>query len=107
VVDFMGYRNLDRGAMPAMPVTSVDEVVIAIRRTSPIRPDPRLRWHFYASDMALQARRMGQRTVVLNAPIFHESAYFGPSPDFQESERVFRNLWQDVLPIEVPCALVE
>jgi SAM-dependent methyltransferase len=88
-------------------VQGLDELLVAVPRTSALRLDPALGFHFYGTDLACQARAAGLRAVVLDAPCFHNSQNSGElSAAFHESGRAFRAKWEQVLPIATPCVLV-
>jgi SAM-dependent methyltransferase len=94
------------GPLPAA-VQGLDELLLAVPRTTALRLDPALGFHFYGTDLACQARAAGQRAVVLDAPCFHNSQNGGElAPAFHESGRTFRAKWGAALPIATPCALV-
>jgi SAM-dependent methyltransferase len=87
-------------------VQGLDELLLAVPRTTPLRFDPSLGFHFYGTDLACQAREAGLTAVVLDAPCFHNSQVFAVPPAFHESLQVFRARWKGSLPIATPCALV-
>ncbi|MCA8952541.1 MAG: glycosyltransferase [Planctomycetes bacterium] len=55
-------------------VLTLDEVLIAVRKSSGLRFDPEVPgFHCYGSDICLQAEQRGLRTVAIDAPIVHLS----------------------------------
>jgi hypothetical protein len=94
------------GPLPAA-VQGLDELLLAVPRTTPLRLDPTLGFHFYGTDLACQARAAGFTAAVLDAPCFHNSQNGGElAPAFHESGRAFRAKWGAALPIATPCVLV-
>jgi SAM-dependent methyltransferase len=92
--------------LPAV-VQGLDELLVALPRTTALRLDPALGFHFYATDLACQARAAGMTAVALDALCFHNSQNSGElAPAFHESGRAFRAKWGAALPVATPCALV-
>jgi hypothetical protein len=106
LVDLQGKRLLSRPPLP-WQVRALDECVLAFPRTSPISPDPLLKWHLYGADLCLQASEQGTAAVTLHAPIYHASNTVEPPKAFWDSAAVFRSKWAKKLPIEVPCAIIK
>jgi SAM-dependent methyltransferase len=101
-------HTLRRGTSPLPArVQGLDELLLAVPRTTPLRFDPTLGFHFYGTDLACQARAVGLAAVVVDAPAFHNSQTGDQAPPaFHESGRVFKARWKASLPIATPCALV-
>jgi SAM-dependent methyltransferase len=105
VVDRHTLLNEPR-PLPAC-VETLDEVLLAIPRSTPLRPDPALGFHLYGADLALQARKAGLSCVALDAPCFHNSVTGSRLPPaYQHSAEVLRGQWSGCLPIATPCALI-
>ena len=74
---------VDRGRMlrggPELPalVATLDELLLVVRRDTPLRFDPALEFHLYGADICLQARELGLAVVALAAPCHHNSRSVG------------------------------
>jgi SAM-dependent methyltransferase len=89
----LAHRNL-----PA-DVDGLDELLMVVRRHTPLRVDPELGWHLYGTDLALQAQQQDLRVVVLDAPCHHNSLTGRVPWKYRESERVLARKWEKTLPI--------
>jgi SAM-dependent methyltransferase len=88
-------------------VQTLDELLIVVPRATILRIDPKLGWHFYGADLALQAQTAGFSTVALDAPVFHNSLTGSTVPEaFHTSAAVFRDKWKEILPVATPCVVV-
>jgi SAM-dependent methyltransferase len=98
-------RVLDRQMtwdMPAplpAPADGLDEIVLAVRRETPLRMDPDLGFHLYGADLCLSARRQGLPVAVLDAPCLHNSLFAHLSPDFHRARERLLAKWPDVRPL--------
>jgi hypothetical protein len=103
---------VDRGRMlndgPALParVATLDELLLVVRRDSPLQLDPALGFHLYGADLCLQARERGLAPVALGALCHHNSRHIGLGEGFHESAAVFARKWKHRLPIATPCAII-
>jgi SAM-dependent methyltransferase len=98
-------RSLHAGPLPAVTDT-LDELLLAFPRGTPLRLDPALGFHFYGADVSLEARRLGRTAVAVDAPCYHNTRSNGFAPDFEASAAVFARKWADQLPIVTPCVVV-
>lgn len=84
-----------------VPVESIDEVLIVLKRSSGVRFDPDLPgYHLYATDLVQTALSVGKRSYVVYAPVVHNSRpclYLG-SDYFKAYDHVARK-WRSRLPI--------
>ncbi len=92
--------------LPA-PVVTLDELLLIIRRDSPLRFDTELGFHLYGADLCLQAGERGLAVVALEAPCRHNSRNVGLTESFVRSARVFARKWAGRLPVATPCALFD
>jgi hypothetical protein len=102
-------RNLLQEATPLpSEVQAIDELLLAIPRTSPLTMDPDLGWHFYGADLAIQARQAGLQALVIEAPCFHNSLndYHLPRT-FHRAAGRFKRKWASELPISTPCIVLK
>jgi SAM-dependent methyltransferase len=94
---------------PALPavVETLDELLLALPRGTPLRFDAQLGFHFYGADVALQARRLGLQAAVLDAVCLHNSRSVALPAEFAPSGGRFAAKWAARLPVATPCVLVE
>jgi hypothetical protein len=101
------YRLLRSGAGPT-PVDTLDEVLLAMPRDTPLRIAPGLGFHLYGSDLGCRARALGLQVLALDAPLFHNSLLGEALPAaFHQSAARFKELWRGALPIATNCGLME
>jgi SAM-dependent methyltransferase len=99
-------RPLRAGKLPAA-VDTLDELLLALPRQVGLRFEPAVGWHFYGSDLCLQARRSRLAVVALDAPCSHNTRNNWYPPGFSESGAAFARKWADALPLATPCILVD
>jgi hypothetical protein len=104
---------VDRGRMlrdgPELPakVATLDELLLVVRRDSPLRFDPALGFHLYGADICLQAAERGLAVVALGALCHHNSRTIGLPRAFYHSAEVFARKWRNRLPIATPCVIID
>jgi hypothetical protein len=98
-------RLLDAGSLPAVTET-LDEMLLAFPRGTPLRLDPALGFHFYGADVCLAALRLGLSAVAVDALCYHNTRSNGFAPDFAASAAAFARKWADQLPVVTPCVTV-
>lgn len=89
-------------------VETLDEVLLALPKDTPLRFDPALGFHFYGSDICVAAQQRGLLNVAVDAPCFHHSRTVdGALPlAFNLSAALFAQKWRERLPIATTCAIV-
>jgi hypothetical protein len=94
---------------PPLPcaVDTLDELLLALPRGTPLRFDPRLGFHLYGADACLQARQRGLPVVALDALCFHNSKSVGLPPAFEASARLFAQKWRASLPLATSCVHID
>ncbi len=98
-------RVLDRQTlldMPApLPATAdgLDEIILAVRRGTPLRFDPALGFHLYGADLCLSSRRLGLPVAVLDAPCLHNSLFAYLTPAFHAARERLLAKWPDLRPL--------
>jgi hypothetical protein len=104
---------VDRGRMlrdgPELParVATLDELLLVVRRDSPLRLDPALGFHLYGADICLQAAERGLAVVALGALCHHNSRSIGLPAAFYRSAEVFARKWSHRLPVATPCVIID
>jgi hypothetical protein len=84
--------------LPAV-VDGLDEIVLAVRRDTPLRFDPRLSFHLYGADLCLEARRLGLPVAVLDVPCLHNSLFAYLPPAFHAARERLLAKWPEVRPL--------
>jgi len=101
-VQTFGARLLEPEPLP-VKVRSLDECLLVLPKTTTLRFDPALGFHFYGTDIALQAKT----AVVLDAMCHHNSK---PRLEdaFHKSQGVFAAKWRarGELPVQTSCVTV-
>jgi hypothetical protein len=103
----------DRGRVlsegPGLPaaVATLDELLLVVRRDSPLGFDPESGFHQYGADLCLQARECGLAVVALGAPCRHNSRGVEPPGMFFDSAAVFARKWAHRLPVATPCVVFD
>ena len=97
VVDRDKLLNMS-AALPG-EVDGLDEIGLAVRRSTSLRFDPELGFHLYGTDICLSARSAGMRSAVVEAPCFHNSLYGSLSPAFHRSRERLLAKWPGVRPL--------
>ncbi len=105
VVD-RGRELRDGPELPAR-VATLDELLLVMRRDTPLRFDPALGFHLYGADICLQARERGLAVVALGALCHHNSRSVGLPEAFYRSAAVFARKWTHRLPVATPCVIID
>jgi hypothetical protein len=104
---------VDRGRLlqegPELPAraATLDELLLIVRRDTPLRADPALGFHLYGADLCLQARERGLNVVVLDALCQHNSRSLALPESFFVGAEVFARKWAGRLPIATPCVVFD
>jgi SAM-dependent methyltransferase len=99
-------RVLHEGDCLPETVDTLDELLLAVRRTTDLRFEPSLGFHLYGADICLAAKQMGKRAVAVDALCFHNSLQ-GDLPDgYTASARTFARRWRDELPVWTSCSKI-
>lgn len=87
------------------PVQTLDELLLVIRKPSPIRFNEKLPgFHFYGTDICMSAATMGLRSYAISAFCVHNARQYLAFPDdFYASYRVIKRIWKHRLPINTSC----
>jgi hypothetical protein len=100
-------RVLSEGPGLPAPVATLDELLLVVRKDSPLRFDPELGFHLYGADLCLEAHERGLAVVALGAPCRHNSRSVGLPAEFFASARVFARKWAHRLPVATPCVVFD
>ena len=88
-----------------LPVRTLDEIVLILRKSSGLRFDDTLpHFHLYGTDICLRAEAAGRNNYVIPAFCVHNTNYgLILAPEFYECCRHVREVWKNALPIQTPC----
>jgi hypothetical protein len=88
-------------------VTSLDEVVLIVRRASGIAFDPALpSFHLYGTDIVLEAQRAGMKSYAIDLPVIHNSkAGVRLDGAYIAAYRFMIHKWRPLLPL--PTVIVQ
>ncbi|MBR0740750.1 glycosyltransferase family 2 protein [Bradyrhizobium liaoningense] len=91
-----------------VPVVSVDELAIIVRRDSGVSFDPLLpEFHLYGADIVLEAERLGRSCYGLDLPLIHNAkAQLSLGRDYVRSYRYMVRKWRDRLPVQTTCGTI-
>jgi Glycosyltransferase like family len=104
---------VDRGRVlrdgPELPadVATLDELLLVVRRDTPLRFDPALGFHLYGADICLQAAERGLAVVAIGALCHHNSRSVGLPEAFFKSAAIFARKWAHRLPVVTPCLIID
>lgn len=89
-------------------VTSLDEMVIILRRASGLRFDEKLSgFHLYGTDICMEAEKHGMGNYVLPCFAIHNSIGIKYLPlSFWKAYIYLRKKWKYKLPIKTPCTTI-
>jgi hypothetical protein len=84
------------------PVQTLDEIVLILRKSSGIRFDERLpHFHFYGTDICMEAARRDRRVYAISAFCVHNAAQTVILPkEFYQCYRYVKRKWVNRLPIQ-------
>lgn len=91
-----------------IPVQTLDEIVLILRKSSGLQFDERLpHFHLYGADICLAASKKGLRSYAISAPCVHNThRNLVLAKEFYECYRHLKRTWRDFLPIHTTCILV-
>lgn len=86
-------------------IQTLDEIVLVLRKSSGLRFDDALpSFHFYGTDICLQAASRGRKSYAISAFCLHNTNQIFYLPrEFWSSYRHVKKRWKHVLPIQTPC----
>jgi hypothetical protein len=101
-------RVLGKPIAQPVEVTSLDEVLLVLRKSSGLRFDNRLKgFHMYGTDICLEAKARGLKSYAISAFCVHNTNGYGMLPlDFWKSYFFLRRKWKTELPIATSCTKI-
>jgi hypothetical protein len=88
-----------------VPVQTLDEIVLILRKSSGLRFDESLpHFHFYGADICMAAAARGLKSYAISAFCIHNTQQnFILPKEFYESYRHVKHRWKNSLPIRTTC----
>jgi hypothetical protein len=85
-----------------VPIQTLDGLLLMLRKSSGLRFDERLPgFHFYGTDICLQAQKRGMKSYASAAVCIHNSRHYMTFPrEYYEGYWHIRRAWQEYLPIQ-------
>ena len=105
VVD-RGRTLHERPELPAR-VATLDELLLVVRRDTPLRFDPALGFHMYGADICLQAAERGLAVVALGASATTTRGASDCPRRFSPAPRSFARKWAHRLPVATSCVIID
>jgi len=101
------YSN-GMGVIGTVPVQTLDEIVLIIRKSSGLTFDERLNhFHFYGADICMEAMKRGMKCYTISVFSIHNTKFNLVLPkEFYDSYRTMKLKWKEVLPIETTCVRI-
>ncbi len=96
---------LGRSGEAPVPVRTLDELLLVVRKSSGVRFDDQLPgFHFYGTDICLAAERKGLKCYALSILCVHNTNGYGMLPwQFWKIYWRMRRKWRTALPVVTPC----
>jgi glycosyltransferase involved in cell wall biosynthesis len=91
-----------------IPIGTLDEFLLVLRKSSGLRFDPTLPYfHFYGTEICLAARKEGLRCYAISAFCVHNTRPLAGLPrEFYDCYAHVKRAWKEYLPITTPCIRV-
>lgn len=91
-----------------MPVQTLDEVVLVIRKSSGLHFNESLQhFHLYGTDICLAAADRGRKCYAISAFCIHNTNYVSILPkEFYQCYNQIKARWYKYLPIQTPCVRI-
>jgi len=102
-------REMGEPLSEPVPVVTMDELVIVLRRASTISFDKNLpNFHLYGTDIVLSAQANGRTSYAADLPVVHNSTpVLSLWGGYEKSYRYMQKKWGDKLPLETLIVPVE
>jgi Glycosyltransferase like family len=104
-----GWGLQGKPPLQPVPVETLDEIVLIIRKSSGLRFDPNLpHFHMYGVDICLEARHRGLLCYALPAFCVHNTNQLLALPvEFETGYRYVKRKWSRYLPIRTSCTVID
>ena len=91
-----------------VPVVSLDEIVIVLKRSTGLRFDSRMPgFHLYGADIVQSARAAGYEAFVFDGPVIHNCRpVLWADKAYARAYRFMQRKWWNNLPIPTPCMTI-
>jgi len=91
-----------------IPIQTLDEIVLILRKSSGLRFDEHLpHFHFYGADICLRAAKMGMKSYAISAFCIHNTVQPLVLPrEFYDCCKYVRREWSAYLPIQTTCVRI-
>ncbi|MBO6679276.1 glycosyltransferase [Parvibaculum sp.] len=101
-------RELDTGSKEPVKASSVDELLIVLRRGSGLRFDEDLPgFHMYGTDICQESLERGHGVYVVNAPVVHNSVpVFSLAGGYTDAYCYMRRKWRHRLPVKTTVTTI-
>ena len=87
-----------------VPIDTLDEFILILRKSSGLRFDPALpHFHFYGADICMSARKQKLGCYAISAFSVHNTSYGPLSPEFYACYWPIKKKWKEALPIQTTC----
>jgi len=100
----VGLGILGKPFVEPVPIDTLDEFVLIMRKSSNLRFDPSLpHFHFYGTDICMSARMASKNCYAISAFSVHNTSYGPLSPDYFRCYWPVKKKWKEHLPIQTTC----
>jgi hypothetical protein len=90
-----------------VPIDTLDEFILILRKSSGLRFDPTLpHFHFYGTDICMSAREQKRGCYAISAFTVHNTSYGYLAPEFYQCYWHVKKRWHKFLPIQTTCIKV-
>lgn len=90
-----------------VPIDTLDEFILILRKSSGLRFDPTLpHFHFYGTDICMAAREQKRGCYAISAFSVHNTSYGHLAPEFYRCYWHVKKRWRKYLPIQTTCIKV-
>jgi len=88
-----------------VPIQTLDEIVLILRKSAGLRFDPELpHFHLYGADICLRAAQMGMKSYAISAFCVHNTHQTLVLPEqFYACCKHVKRVWRQRLPIQTTC----
>lgn len=103
-----GLGVIGRSFEHPVPVQTLDEIVLIIRKSSGLTFDERLPgFHFYGTDISMRAASNGQQCYAISAFCIHNAReYYSYPREFYQAYWEIKRIWKHVLPVQSSCVRI-